>query len=59
MGFVRKGVKLFIYYNSSNTFFPRALLSDVLFVLKNIKAHDSIRTITEKYHCEDLLQTLQ
>ncbi|XDV43410.1 hypothetical protein PO909_011894 [Leuciscus waleckii] len=42
--------------DSSNT---RALLSDVLFVLKNIKAHDSIRTITEKYHCEDLLKALQ
>ncbi|KAK7153185.1 hypothetical protein R3I93_011170 [Phoxinus phoxinus] len=42
--------------DSSNT---RALLSDVLFVLKNIKAHDSIRTITEKYNCEDLLKALQ
>ncbi|XP_026141752.1 GC-rich sequence DNA-binding factor 2-like [Carassius auratus] len=42
--------------DSSST---RTLLSDVLFVLKNIKAHDSIRTITEKYHCEDLLKTLQ
>ncbi|XP_039524099.1 GC-rich sequence DNA-binding factor 2 isoform X3 [Pimephales promelas] len=41
--------------DSSNT---RALLSDVLFVLKNIKAHDSIRTITEKYQCEDLLKAL-
>ncbi|XP_050989710.1 GC-rich sequence DNA-binding factor 2 isoform X2 [Labeo rohita] len=36
----------------------RAVLTDVLFVLKNIKAHDSIRTITEKYHCEDLLKAL-
>ncbi|KAK7142148.1 hypothetical protein R3I94_011746 [Phoxinus phoxinus] len=42
--------------DSSNT---RALLSDVLFVLKNIKAQDSIRTITEKYNCEDLLKALQ
>ncbi|XP_056333481.1 GC-rich sequence DNA-binding factor 2 isoform X2 [Danio aesculapii] len=37
----------------------RGLLSDVLFVLKNIKAHDSIKTITEKYHCKDLLKALQ
>ncbi|XP_005158788.1 intron Large complex component GCFC2 isoform X1 [Danio rerio] len=36
----------------------RGLLSDVLFVLKIIKAHDSIRTITEKYNCKDLLKAL-
>ncbi|XP_026141749.1 GC-rich sequence DNA-binding factor 2-like isoform X1 [Carassius auratus] len=48
---------LFKHNNDSSS--TRTLLSDVLFVLKNIKAHDSIRTITEKYHCEDLLKTLQ
>ncbi|XP_058606434.1 GC-rich sequence DNA-binding factor 2 isoform X1 [Onychostoma macrolepis] len=48
-----------LFKDNNDASSTRALLSDVLFVLKNMKAHDSIRTITEKYHCEDLLQTLQ
>uniref|UniRef100_A0A671ND94 GC-rich sequence DNA-binding factor 2-like n=1 Tax=Sinocyclocheilus anshuiensis TaxID=1608454 RepID=A0A671ND94_9TELE len=48
-----------LFKDNNDSSSTRALLSDVLFVLKNIKAHDSIRTITEKYHCEDLLKTLQ
>ncbi|XP_077096037.1 intron Large complex component GCFC2 isoform X2 [Siphateles boraxobius] len=48
-----------IFRGNNDSSITRALLSDVLFVLKNIKAHDSIRTITEKYHCEDLLKALQ
>ncbi|XP_043118631.1 GC-rich sequence DNA-binding factor 2 isoform X2 [Puntigrus tetrazona] len=47
-----------LFKDSSDPSSTRALLSDVLFVLKKIKAHDGIRTITEKYHCEDLLKTL-
>ncbi|XP_051723601.1 GC-rich sequence DNA-binding factor 2 isoform X1 [Ctenopharyngodon idella] len=48
-----------IFKDNTDSSSTRALLSDVLFILKNIKAHDSIRTITEKYHCEDLLKALQ
>uniref|UniRef100_A0A672KJX6 GC-rich sequence DNA-binding factor 2-like n=1 Tax=Sinocyclocheilus grahami TaxID=75366 RepID=A0A672KJX6_SINGR len=47
-----------LFKDNNDSSSTRALLSDVLFVLKNIKAHDSLRTITEKYHCEDLLKTL-
>ncbi|XP_067310661.1 GC-rich sequence DNA-binding factor 2 [Pseudorasbora parva] len=48
-----------IYKGDNDSSSTRALLSDVLFVLKNIKAHNNIRTITERYHCEDLLKALQ
>ncbi|KAL1258293.1 hypothetical protein QQF64_011537 [Cirrhinus molitorella] len=48
-----------LFKDNSDSNSTRTLLSDVLFVLKNIKAHDSIRTITEKYHCADLLKALQ
>uniref|UniRef100_A0A8C2DZV6 GC-rich sequence DNA-binding factor 2 n=1 Tax=Cyprinus carpio TaxID=7962 RepID=A0A8C2DZV6_CYPCA len=48
-----------LFKDNNDSSSTRALLSDVLFVLKNIKADDGIRTITETYHCEDLLITLQ
>ncbi|XP_016323381.1 GC-rich sequence DNA-binding factor 2-like [Sinocyclocheilus anshuiensis] len=48
-----------IFKDNNDSSSTRKLLSDVLFVLKNIKAHDSIRTITEKCQCEDLLKALQ
>uniref|UniRef100_A0A8C2DDB2 GC-rich sequence DNA-binding factor 2 n=2 Tax=Cyprinus carpio TaxID=7962 RepID=A0A8C2DDB2_CYPCA len=48
-----------IFNDNNGSSSTRKLLSDVLFVLKNIKAHDSIRSITEKCHCEDLLKALQ
>uniref|UniRef100_A0A673LJV6 GC-rich sequence DNA-binding factor 2-like n=1 Tax=Sinocyclocheilus rhinocerous TaxID=307959 RepID=A0A673LJV6_9TELE len=48
-----------IFKDNNDSSSTRKLFSDVLFVLKNIKAHDSIRTITEKCQCEDLLKALQ
>uniref|UniRef100_A0A8C1KHL4 GC-rich sequence DNA-binding factor 2 n=1 Tax=Cyprinus carpio TaxID=7962 RepID=A0A8C1KHL4_CYPCA len=48
-----------LFKDNNGSSSTRKLLSDVLFVLKNIKAHDSIRSITEKCHCEDLLKALQ
>nr|XP_055028167.1 GC-rich sequence DNA-binding factor 2 isoform X1 [Misgurnus anguillicaudatus] len=34
----------------------RALLSEILCILQDIKAHDCIETITNKYKCKDLLK---
>ncbi|XP_057199662.1 GC-rich sequence DNA-binding factor 2 isoform X2 [Triplophysa rosa] len=42
--------------DSSDPSSTRALLSEVLCLLQNIKADDSITTIINKYHCEDLLK---
>ncbi|XP_052009162.1 GC-rich sequence DNA-binding factor 2 [Xyrauchen texanus] len=47
-----------ILKDTSDSCSNRVLLSEMLFVLQSIKAHDSIQTITEKYHCEDLLNAL-
>uniref|UniRef100_A0A8C1ZKB1 GC-rich sequence DNA-binding factor 2 n=1 Tax=Cyprinus carpio TaxID=7962 RepID=A0A8C1ZKB1_CYPCA len=39
-----------LFKDNNDSSSTRALLSDLLFVLKNIKADDGIRTITETYH---------
>ncbi|XP_062863750.1 GC-rich sequence DNA-binding factor 2 isoform X2 [Trichomycterus rosablanca] len=36
----------------------RAVLSDVMKILRNIKAHEMAELIAEKYNCQDLLQSL-